>query len=325
MATMRAIVQHKYGSPEVLSLQTVDRPQPGPDEVLVRVVAASLNPFDLHMISGLPLLVRTQAGLLKPKNKTPGADFAGRIEAVGSDVTDFKPGDEVFGENRQTFAEYAAVPVKALALKPANLTFEQAAAIPLAGLTALQGLRKGGVSKGQTVLVNGASGGVGTFAVQIAKAWGADVVGVCSTRNLDMVRSIGADRVVDYSNEDFTRNGEAYDVMFDLAANRSMSDYKRALRPGGIYVAGGSRKGRVPGTGPIAWVLRILVASKFGGKRMTFFSAKVQAEDLVELKELAESGKLVPVIDRRCDLSDTPDALMHLAEGHAQGKTVIAI
>ncbi len=325
VAKMRAIVHNKYGSLDLLELRDVDRPQVGDDDVLVRVTAASVNPFDLHMISGLPYLVRTQAGLFGPKNKIPGADLAGIVEAVGSNVDGFQQGDEVYGENRRTFAEYACVPPDKLALKPRNMSFEQAAAVPLAGLTALQGLRKGKIAAGQKVLINGASGGIGTFAVQIAKASGAEVTGVCSTRNTQMVASIGADHVIDYSQHDFTTDGSKYDLIFDLAASRSMSEYRRALQPDGTYVAGGSTKGRRPGTGPFSWMVKVLVASKRGSQDMVLVNTKVRRDDLVALAELAEAKKITSVIDRTYELADTADALRHLAEGHAQGKTVIAI
>jgi NADPH:quinone reductase-like Zn-dependent oxidoreductase len=318
---MKAIVYTKYGSPDVLQFKEIDKPTPKDDEVLVRVLAASVNAYDWHMLRAKPFLVRLMGGgFLKPKNTTLGADMAGRVEAVGGSVKQFKPGDEVFGTVKGAFAEYACRRENVLALKPANLSFEEAAAVPMAAVTALQALRdKGHIQPGQKVLINGASGGVGTFAVQIAKSFGAEVTAVCSTRNLDMARSLGADYVIDYTKEDFTKNGQGYDLI--LAANgfHPISDYKRALSPKGIYVmAGGSGAQMFQAMVLGPWI------SRTGSKKMGGVSAKLSQKDLVFLKELIESGKLKPVIDRRYPLSETAQAIRYLEEGHARGKVVIS-
>jgi len=316
---MKAIVYTKYGPPDVLHLKEIEKPTPKEDEVLVKVQAASVNYSDWAFVRGKPFLVRLMGvGLLKPKITILGADIAGQVEAVGRNVKQFQPGDEVYGDLAGCgwggFAEYVSVPENALALKPANMTFEEAAAVPQAAVVALQGLRdKGQIQPGQKVLINGASGGNGTFAVQIAKSFGAEVTGVCSTRNLDMVRSIGADQVIDYTQEDFTKSGQQYDLIFDIAAYRSILDYKRALSPRGIYVlAGGS-------------IARMLQASMTGGKKMTNFSAKPNQKDLIFIKELLEAGKVVPFIDRRYPLSEVADAVRYYGEGHPQGKVVITV
>ena len=314
---MKAIVYQKYGSPDVLELQEIDKPAVKDGEVLVRVHAASVNPIDWHFLRGTPFVVRILAGLVKPKRKILGADVAGRIEAVGGNVKQFQPGDEMFGSggfNFGAFAEYVCVPEDGVVLKPANLAYEEAAAVPVAALTALQGLRdKGQVQPGHQVLINGASGGVGTFAVQIAKSFGAEVTGVCSTRNVDMVRSIGADCVIDYSEEDFTQPGGRYDVILDAVGNRSLSDCKRALDANGIYVA-------VAGS-----PLRSLWMSMTGGKKMMSLSTQPSQEDVGFMKELLETKKVTPVIDRRYPLSEVAEALRYLEEGHAQGKVVITV
>ncbi|MDP3024862.1 MAG: NAD(P)-dependent alcohol dehydrogenase [candidate division Zixibacteria bacterium] len=321
---MKAIVYTKYGPPDVLQLKEIEKPTPQDNEVLVRVHAASVNPFDWHVLRGKPFLVRLMGfGLLKPKNKILGADIAGRVEAVGRNVKQFQPDDGVFGTIRGGFAEYVCARENALALKPANMSFEEAAAVPMAAVTALQGLRdKGQIQPGQKVLINGASGGVGTFAVQIAKSFGAEVTGVCSTRNLDMVRSIGADHVIDYTQEDFTKNGQRYDLIFDAVANHSVSDYKRALSSRGICaIAGFStlfHMFQVMLVG--SWVSRT-GSKKIGGMGM----AKPNKKDLVFITELLEVGKVVPVIDRRYPLSETAEAIRYLEEGHARGKVVITL
>jgi len=316
---MKAIVYTKYGLPDVLHLKEIEKPTPKEDEVLVKVQAASVNYSDWAFVRGKPFLVRLMGvGLLKPKITILGADIAGQVEAVGRNVKQFQPGDEVYGDLAGCgwggFAEYVSVPENALALKPANMTFEEAAAVPQAAVVALQGLRdKGQIQPGQKVLINGASGGNGTFAVQIAKSFGAEVTGVCSTRNLDMVRSIGADQVIDYTQEDFTKSGQHYDLIFDIAAYRSILDYKRVLSPRGIYVlAGGS-------------IARMLQASMTGGKKMTNFSAKPNQKDLISIKELLEAGKVVPFIDRRYPLTEVADAVRYYGEGHPQGKVVITV
>ncbi len=322
---MKAIVIEKYGSPDVLQFKEVERPTPNDNQVLVRVQAASANPLDWHLMRGEPFIARLMGtGLLKPKSSRVGADVAGRVEAVGKDVTLFKPGDEVFGTCNGSFAEYACAREDRLALKPANVSFEEAAAIPVAATTALQGLRnKGQIQPGQKVLVNGASGGVGTFAVQIAKSYGTEVTGVCSTRNLDLVRKIGADHVVDYTQEDFTKNEQQrYDLIFDAVGNRSVSDYKRALKPGGTCaVAGFSSMSRMfehSALGPLR--------SKTGNKKVGGMGmAKINQNDLVFLKQLVETQKVRPVIDRHFPLSETADAIRYLEAGHAQGKVVITV
>ena len=324
---LKAIVYEEYGSPDVLKLKEVEKPTCKEDEVLVEVRAASANPADWHTMRGAPFLARLVNGLLKPKNPRLGADLAGRVEAVGRNVTQFQVGDDVFGEMplnaMGSFAEYICAHEDALALKPAKMTFEQAAAVPLAAFTALQGLRdKGQIQPGQKVLVNGASGGVGTFAVQIAKSFGTEVTGVCSTRNLDLVRSIGADHVIDYTQEDFTQNGQGYDLIFDAVGNRSVSDLRRALSPNGICAVAGfttlSRLFQVIFLG--AWV------SRTGSKKIGLMeTAKANKKDLIFIKELLEAGKVVPVIDRTYPLSEVPEAIRYLEAGHARGKVVITV
>jgi len=317
---MKAIVYTKYGPPDVLQLREIERPTPEGDRVLVRIHAASVNAYDWHMLRGKPFLVRVSgSGLLKPKITVLGADIAGTVEAVGSEAKQFKPGDEVFGTISRGFAEYACPREKHLAPKPANLSFEEAAAVPMAGITALQGLRdEGHVQPGQRVLINGASGGVGTFAVQIAKSFGAEVTGVCSTRNLDTARSIGADQVIDYTKEDFTKNGHHYDLILAANGYHSISAYKRALSPKGIFVLTG---------GSMAQLFQAMLLgrwmSKAGGKKLGFMMAKPSQEDLGFLKELLEAGKVKPVIERRYPLSQVAEAVRYLEEGHAQGKVVI--
>ena len=317
---MKAIVYTEYGPPEVLQLKEVERPVPRDDEVLVKIHAASANAADWHLMRAEPFLARLENGLLKPKNTKLGADVAGRVEGVGRNVTQFQAGDEVFGSmplnELGTFAEYLCALEDALALKPARLTFEQAAAVPLAAFTALQGLRdKGQIQPGQKVLINGASGGVGTFAVQIAKSYGTEVTGVCSTRNLDLVRSIGADHVIDYTQEDFTRNGQHYDLIFDAVGNRSISDYQRALSPHGICSVAGFTS-----------LSRLFQVMFLGGKKIGLMqTAKANKKDLVIIQELLEAGKVVPVIDRSYSLSEVPEAIRYLETGHARGKVVITV
>jgi NADPH:quinone reductase-like Zn-dependent oxidoreductase len=323
---MKAIVRDKYGPPDVLELREIDKPVVGDDDVLVRVRAASLNAYDWHSMTGLPYFSRLQMGLRKPKVGVLGVDLAGQVEAVGKNVTQFRPGDEVFGEfTGGTCAEYVSVPEDALALAPINLTFEQAAAVPLAALTALQALRdKGRVRPGQKVLINGASGGVGPFAVQIAKSFGADVTGVCSTRNLEMVRSIGADHVIDYTQEDFARGEHRYDMMLDNVGNRSLSDCRRVMERKGVYVASFGRPHR-RWVGPLPYLLKMLLLSPFVSQKLVVWVAKEKKEDLLILKELLEAGKITPVIDRTYPLSETPEAMRYLAGGHARAKLVITI
>lgn len=325
--TMKAIVQPEYGSADVLRLEVVDRPAVGDDDVLVRVHAASVCKGDVHLLTGKPYLLRLVFGLRRPKSRLFGQGVAGRVEAVGGNVTTLRPGDEVFGTdvNLGAFAEYVCAPQDVFAPKPANLSFEQAAAVPDSALTALQGLRDiGGLEPGQRVLINGASGGVGTFAVQIAKSMGAHVTAVCSTRHVDKVRSIGADEVVDYSREDFAERGQRHDVMLDLVGNRSLADCKRVLNPGGVFV---SCAGEPAGNwiGPLVWLLKVVLAGVFASQKMAPFVMKPNRDDLMVLKNLAEAGKLAPVIERRYPLADAADAVRHVAEGHAQGKTVISV
>jgi NADPH:quinone reductase-like Zn-dependent oxidoreductase len=320
---MKVIVYHNYGSPDVLKCEELEKPTAGDHEVLIKVRAASVNPLDWHFMRGAPYVVRIAAGLSQPKNTRLGVDLAGQVEAAGRNVTRFQPGDEVFGAIRGAFAEYVCAPEKALAPKPANLTFEQAAAVPVAGVSALQGLRdKGRIQPGQKVLINGAAGGVGTFAVQIAKAFGATVTGVCSTRNVAMVRSIGADHAIDYTREDFTRSGQRYDLILDCAANHSLSACRRVMSPRGIYViVGGPGRGRW--VGPLIYGLKALLLSRFVSQKLLMLLASPNKEDLVVLKELIEATKVTPVIDRCYTLSEVPEAIRYLEEGHARGKVTI--
>jgi NADPH:quinone reductase-like Zn-dependent oxidoreductase len=322
---MKAITYHRYGSPDVLEFEDVDEPVVKDDEVLVRIRAASVNPRDWHFLRGVPYIVRP-TGLRLPKDGRFGSDMAGQVEAVGRSVTRFRPGDEVYAHvYKGGFAEYTSVSEDVLGLKPANLSFEQAATVPLAGLTALQGLRDAGrLRPGQTVLIIGASGGVGTFAVQIAKSFGADVTGVTSTRNLDMVRSLGADHVIDYTREDFTRSGQNYDLVFQLAGTRSPSDLRRALTPkGALVLSSGESDGRW--IGPLGRIIKAALLSPFVSQRLGTFEAKARQEDLQVLKELIESGKVSPVIDRTYPLREVPEAIRYLEAGHARGKVVITV
>jgi NADPH:quinone reductase-like Zn-dependent oxidoreductase len=321
---MKAIVHDRYGPPDVLELREVDKPVIEDDQVLLRVHASSVNPVEWYGVTGFHL-ARIGNGLRKPKSPGVGGDVAGRVEAVGRDVEEFQPGDEVFGASGGSWAEYAAARAARLAPKPANLSFEEAAAVPVAGLTALQALRdKGRVQPGQKVLINGASGGVGTFAVQIAKSFGADVTAVCSTRNVDLVRSLGADRVVDYTQEDFTRRGERHDLMLDIAGSRSFSEFRRVLTPEATAVLIGARMTN-RGLGPLPHLIGTRLASLGRSQTVTFVVAKITKEDLLVLKELLEAGQVRPVIDRRYELSEAPDALRYLGEGHARGKVVITV
>ena len=327
---MKAVRYHRYGGPDVLELQEVAMPAAGDGELLVRVRAASVNPLDWHFMRGAPYLVRAMAGLSRPKPSASrlGADMAGTVEAVGQNVTGFQPGDEVFGglEERGTLAEYISVRADAVVLqKPAGLTFEQAAAVPVAAFTALQALRdKGRVQSGQKVLINGASGGVGTFAVQIAKALGAEVTGVCSTANVGMVASIGADQVVDYTREDFTRAERRYDLLIDIAGSRSLAETRRVLVPKGVLVVvGGPNKGRW--IGPFGRTIRMLMQSPAVSQRMVSFLAHQNRDDLAVLRELLDAGKVTPVIDRTYRLNQVAEAVRYLETGHARGKVVITV
>jgi NADPH:quinone reductase-like Zn-dependent oxidoreductase len=319
---MKAIVYYNYGSPDVLKLEEVEKPTPKEDEVLVNIHAASLNAGDWAMLIGEPFYLRLAWGLPKPKYKILGLDIAGRVEAVGRNVKQFQPGDEVFGESGiGAFTEYRCVTEDKLAIKPANSSFEEAATVPEAAVVALQGLRdKGQIQPGQKVLINGASGGIGTFAVQIAKSFGAEVTAVCSTRHLDMARSIGADRVIDYTEEDFTRSEQRYDLILAVNGYRPISDYKRALRPEGIYVCTGGSLAQI-----FQSILLGPLMSRTGSKKMGNSPRKPNKKDLVLMKELLEAGKVVPVIDRRYPLSEVPEALRYLGEGHARGKVVITV
>ena len=324
---MKAIVHCEYGGPEVLTLADVEKPSPSDNQVLVRVRAASVNPLDLT-IHGVWLL-RPISGMRKPKDTRLGVDYAGTVEAVGKDVTQFKPGDEVFGAKNGAVAEYVcALADRFVVLKPANMTFEQAASVPVAAITALQGLRdKGKIQRGQKVLINGASGGVGTFAVQIAKSFGTEVTGVCSTRNLDMVRSIGTDHVIDYTKEDFTNGEQRYDLIFDTIGNHSFSERRRVMNPNGICVmvgVGGS--GWHDGMGMrLAGELNAYVRSRFTSQKFVAYIATLNKADLNFLGDLMQSGKVTPIIDRTFKLSETPDALRYLETGHARGKVVITV
>jgi NADPH:quinone reductase-like Zn-dependent oxidoreductase len=321
---MKTIVYHEYGSPDVLKLQELEKPVAKDDEVLVRVRASSANPADWHYMRGVPYVMRPQSGLRKPKNSLLGQDIAGEVEAVGKDVTGFRPGDEVFANvGTGGFAEYASVSESDLVLKPANLTLEQAAAVPLAGLTALQGLRDAGkIQPAQTVLIIGASGGVGTFAVQIAKSFGANVTGVCSTRNVELVRSLGADHVIDYTQEDFTQSGQKYDLVFQLAGTSSPSQCRGVLTSKGTLVlCSGDSEGRW--VGPVDRLIKAVVLSPFVSQKLGSFLAKPSKADLQFLKELIEAGKVTPVIDRTYSLSEVPEAIRYLEQGHARGKVVI--
>ena len=320
---MKAIVHDTYGSPDVLELREFEKPDPTDDEVLVRVRAASVNPADWYGLTGRPYVARALMGLRKPKSNEVGADVAGTVEAVGRNVTQFRPGDEVFGRSG-TFAELVCLG-EAVAPKPANLTFEEAASVPVAAITALQGLRdKGQLQPGQQVLINGASGGVGTFAVQIAKAFGAEVTGVCSTRNVDLVRSLGADHVIDYTTEEFTRSDRRYDLLLDVAGSRSWRACKRVLKPHATLVIVGAPKGSRL-MGPLSHMVKVRLAAVRSSRKVVFFIAKFNKPDMDVLRELMESGKMTPVVDRTYELGEIADAFRYLGEGHAQGKIVITV
>ncbi len=317
---MRAVLYTHYGSPDVLQVMDVEKPAPKEDEVLIRIHAASVNAYDWHMLEAKPFVVRFMSGLFKPKNKILGADFAGTIETVGKNIRQYHPGDEVYGCRQGSFAECMCCREERLAMKPMNVSFEQAAAVPMAALTALQALRDvGHIQSGQKVLINGAGGGVGTFAVQIAKSFGAEVTAVCSPRNMNMTLSIGADHVIDYTREDFTTSGQQYDLILGANGYHSLFEYKRALSAGGIYVMSGGTNAQM-----FQSFLGPLVPFR-SGKKLDGVAAKVVQKDLVFLKELLEAGKVVPVIDRRYPLNQVPDAIRYLEEGHAQGKVVITM
>jgi NADPH:quinone reductase-like Zn-dependent oxidoreductase len=316
---MKAIVQEGYGSPEVLKLTEIDVPAVGEGGVLVRVRAAGVNAGDAFSMRGVPVLARLTVGFPRPRGYVPGWDFAGHVEAVGPNVTRFRSGDQVFGAFTRAFAEYVAAAEDKLAMMPSGLTFVQAAAVPTAAVSALRGLRdRGRLRPGQRVLINGAAGGVGTFAVQIAKALGAEVTGVCSTRNVDMVRSIGADHVVDYTREDFTRSGQRYDLILDNVGSRSFSDCRRALTPGGMVIPNTGHAG-------MSYVIKAYVLSAFMHRQGRPFLATPRSEDLATLTELIDGGKVTPVIDRTYPLSEAPEAIGYVGEGHARGKVVITV
>lgn len=331
---MKAIVQDRYGSPEVLEFRSVDTPVAGDGEVLVEVRAASVNAYDWHVMRGDPYLARLMSpawfGLRGPKYKIRGRDFAGRVAAVGANVTGFRPGDEVFGDLgaiNGSFAEYVAVPQDQLDHKPTNLTFEQAAAVPLAANTALMGLRDmAQVQPGQRVLINGASGGVGTFAVPLAKAYGAEVTAVCSTRNVELVLGLGADHVIDYTKQNFTRSGQQYDVVFDLVGNHSLGAFRRALTPSGVFLlSGGGTSNGGSLVGPMGLYIKAQLMSRFVSHRLVILAEKPSRQNLTALRELIESGKLTPVIDRTYPLPEVAAAIRYVEDEHARAKVVITM
>lgn len=335
---MKAAVCGRYGPPEVVQIKEVEKPVPKDNEVLMAVRAASVNPLDGGSLKGRPYILRLMTGLLKPKNNRPGVDVAGRVEAVGRNVTQFKLGDEVFGvcisdpqargtgvwvHRQGAFAQYVCAPESVLALKPDSISFEEAASVPVAAFTALQGLRdKGRLQPGQKVLINGAAGGVGTFAVQIAKSLGAEVTGVCSTRNMDMVRSIGADHVIDYIQEDFTRRAQRYDLILDCVGNHSLSEYRRVLNPNGICIMVGDLTGRGI-IGILARVISALMLSRFVSQKFIMILARPNQKDLTLMHDLMKAGKVKAVIDKRYRLNEVPEAIRYLEEKHARGKVVI--
>ena len=326
VSPMKAIVYCEYGSPEVLKFEDVEKPVPNDDQVLIKVRAASLNFIDPGVMRG-PWPLRLMSGLRKPEKTRLGTDVAGQVEAVGKNVTLFKAGDEVFGVARPSIAEYACARERALVIKPANVTFEQAGSVAWAGFTALQGLRQGNIQPGQKVLINGATGGVGTFAVQIAKSLGAEVTGVCSTGKVDLVRSIGADHVIDYTKEDFTKGDQRYDVIFDNVNNHSFSDRRRVLAPNGIcIIAGIGGAGLHPEAwGRIAGIFKAGLLARFVPQKFVRYGTKLDKEDLKLLSDLMQTGKMTPVIDRTYKLSETAEAMRYFEEGHARGKVVIAV
>lgn len=323
---MQAIVYHRYGSPDVLELQEIPKPIPARGQVLIRVHAASVNPYDWHFLRGAPSGFRLVIGLRRPKFPQLGADVAGVVEAVGAGGTRFKAGDAVFGTAKGSFAEYACAAASQLAVKPQEISFEQAASLPIAGITALQGIRdKARVRTGQTVLINGAAGGVGTLAVQIAKSFGARVTAVCSTRNVERLRSIGADEVIDYTRDDFARSARPYDLLFDLVGNRSLADSLRVVQPRGTYIACGGGDPDRSTMDMLAQWLHGAVRSRFTSKKMPGLLAKVNSEDLALLADLVLRGTVIPVIDRTCSLREVAEAIRYVESGHARGKVVIAV
>ena len=324
--SMKAIVYRCYGGPEVLKLESIAKPIPTDNQVLVKIQAASVNPLDWHYMQGKPYVMRPGSGIGAPTSARMGSDFAGTIEAIGKNVKGFKPGDEVYGDGNGAFAEYLTVSENgAVALKPANMSMDQAAAVPIAGITALQALRdRGKLQRGQMVLINGASGGVGTFAVQIAKAYGANVTGVCSGRNAEMVKSIGADRVIDYTKEDFTTGSERYDLIIDNVGNRSLAEYRRVLnRNGSLVIVGGPSDNSF--LGPLTSLLKAALTSPFVHQEMTFMLAQANKDDLAVLRDMMQTGKLIPVMDKRYKLSETAQAIGYVEQGHARGKVVVGL
>jgi NADPH:quinone reductase-like Zn-dependent oxidoreductase len=323
---MQAIVYHRYGPPDVLEIAEIDKPIPAADQVLIRVCSASVNPYDWHFLRGTPSFVRIFTGFQRPKSQRLGADVAGEVESVGAQVTRFKPGDQVFGTCSGAFAQFACAPENHLALKPASITFEQAASLPIAGITALQGLRDSArLQPGQSVLINGAAGGVGTFAVQIAKHMGASVTGVCSTRNVELVRSLGAHAVIDYTQDDFTRSRRSYDAIFDLVGNHALSDLRRALHPRGVFVGCG-------GGGPDRTSLQLLapmlghaIVAPFIPQRIAGILAKISVGDLEHLAAFVEAGHVRPVVDRTFPLTETAAAIRYVEQCHARGKVILNI
>ena len=323
---MHAIVYHRYGTPDVLEFQEIATPTPAEDQVLIRVHAASVNPYDWHFLRGTPAPLRLMTGVRRPKFPRLGADVAGVVEAVGAKAATFKVGDAVFGAGKGSFGEFACAEALQLAIKPAEVSFEEAACLPIAGITALQGVRdKGQVQAGQNVLINGAAGGVGTFAVQIAKWLGARVTGVCSSRNVELVRSLGADAVIDYSREDFAKTTKPYDVFFDLVGNRALADCLRVVRPGGIYVACGGGGPERSSASLIAQMLGQAVRARFTNRKMPGLFAKMNREDLSTLAGLVKDGKVKPVLERSYSLKETAEAVRHVESGHTRGKVVIAV
>jgi len=323
---MKAIVYREYGAADVLKLEEVPKPVPAGHEVLIRVRAAAVNPLDWHLMRGVPSFVRVFAGLQKPKRTRLGADVAGEVELAGAAVAGLKPGDSVFGAVDGAFAEYVSASESFVALKPQNMTYEQAAAVPIGGLTALQALRdKGKIQSGQAVLINGASGGVGIFAVQISKWMGAKVTGICSTRNVDLVRGIGAQKVIDYTCEDFAASSERYEVIFDLVGNRSLAEFRRVLNPRGVFIACGGGGPETPASHLLVGMIKQLVLGWFTSQQLVGILAKRRKEDLELLSQLMTSGDITPVIDRCYNLSEVPQAMRYLEEGHACGKVVITM
>lgn len=320
---MKAVVNRRYGPPDALTIEDVATPTVGETDVLIRVRAAAVNTLDWGMMSGIPYVLRPMVGLRKPKIFALGVDVAGTIEAIGSKVTQFNPGDAVFGSARGAFAEYARTSQVALARKPANVTFEEAAAVPVAGLTALQGIRKAQLRDGHSLLINGASGGIGTFAVQIAKSLGAEVTGVCSTRNVELVRSLGADHVIDYTQSDFTKGAPRYDVLLDIIGNHSLSASMRAIKPNGTYLMVGAHGGRW--ISPIDRLIRLMIMSPFRSHKMILATTKRNQDDLNHLAQLMEAGKVRTVIDTCYKFSELREAIAHFGTGHARGKIVISV